>query len=174
MGNPTRLLEAARLKGYWDNYVKYLDNVDERQDNVGNGTKREAQQELYVFPFGVEFNFTNQRVTANGHQATWTARKSSFLSYTDETWTGGEKQVIRLPRYRPAKILFVTWDNELTGKRTESKRTKRPYLKYNTKSRGVPFGRASENTTQEAAFTALKTAFKDAPNVKIARQKEKV
>lgn len=174
MGNPTRLLEAARLAGYWDKYVNYLSNVDDREDRIGLGERRRAQSDLFVYPFGIDLNFTDQRVQVGADQETWNNNKSTFANYTRESWNTGDQQVLNLARFRPAKLIIVTLGNGGQGRRTVSKRTGRPYLKYETTSRGIPFGRDVETKTEFQAFSTLKAGFTTSPTLKISRQKEKL
>ena len=174
MGNPTRLLEAARLSGYWDKYVNYLSNVDDREDRIGQGERRRDRAELYVYPFGMDLNFTNQRLKVGADDETWQNNKSTFTNYTRESWNAGEQQILKLARYRPAKLILVSYGDGGQGKRTPSKRTGRPYLKYNTTSRGIPFGRDIETKTELQAFSTLKTGITTSPTLKVARQKEKL
>lgn len=176
MGNPTRLLEAARLAEYWDNYASWIKNASERPDRIGQGEAKPLQKELYVYPFDLEFNFANQRVKVQGTDSEWTTRKADFNAFTTDTWTGGEKQIIKVPRYRPAKIIFVAVANGGKGEREVSDRTKRPYLKYETTSTSIPFGRDIEGRSETQAFNLLKALYvaRISKTFKISRQREKI
>ena len=174
MGIPTNLAKAKQLAVYWDNYVNYLSNLDEQQPNVGNGTPKPPQTELYVQPFAVDLG-TNQYLKVSGTEDRWNTWGSQFANYTKETLNaGGGETFLKLRNIRPARMVIKTGISSAKTVVT-AKTTKRKYVSYGGTSGSIPFGKNATETELEA-FQALKTAVQatafNPQTMRISRVKE--
>ena len=176
MGIPTRLARAKQLAVYWDNYVNYLSNLDDRQPNIGQGKAKPPQTKLYIKPFSLTLD-TDQYLEANGTSSRWNNYQTHFTNYTKESLntTSGEIS-LQLRRVRAAKIVIKTGIST-TAQVVTSKSTKRKYVNYGGEAGSIPFG---QNTTENEldVFNLLKNAIlpdPDAdPSTRVSRIKEAV
>ena len=174
MSFPKNLAKAKQLAIYWDNYVNYLSNIDEQQPNIGNGTSKPPQIELYLQPFALELD-VEQYIKVNGTQDRWNTWGTQFASYTKETLnTGGGEVFLKLRGVRPARMVIKTGIST-TKTVVTAKATKRKYLSYGGVSGSIPFGQNTTETEVEA-FQALKTAVEatafNSQTMRISRVKE--
>ena len=174
MGFPIKLAKAKQLAIYWDNYVNYLSNADEQQPNIGNGTSKPPQTEVYVQPFGIDLD-AEQFIKVNATQDRWNTWGSQFAAYTQDTLnTAGGEVFLRLRGVRPARLVIKTGIST-TKTVVTAKATKRKYLSYGGTSGSIPFG---QNTTESEveAFQTLKAAVEstgfNAQTMRISRVKE--
>ena len=173
---PTRLAKAKLDAVYWDNYVKYLNTIDDRQSRIGQGKPIPPQIELYVKPFSLTLD-TDQYIKANGTSSRWGTFQAHFTSYTkaDIDEAGGEMALDL--RFRAAKVVIKTG---MSTNKTVRKAltTGKDYVTYGGESGSVPFGK---NTTdlELDVFNTIRAAIKaDATNfsattMKVSRIKEK-
>ena len=174
MGVPKNLAKAKQLAIYWDNYVNYLSNLDEQQLNVGNGTPKPPQIELYVQPFALDLDI-EQYIKVNATQDRWNTWGSQFANYAKATLnTGGGEVSLKLRGVRPARMVIKTGIST-TKTVVTAKTTKRKYVTYGGTSGSIPFGKNGTETEVEA-FQALKTLVQNnafnAQTMRISRVKE--
>ena len=105
MGIPTNLAKAKQLAVYWDNYVNYLNTLDDKQPNIGNGTSKPPQTTLYVKPFGDVFP-TALYIKTTGTSDRWDTYKTHFGTYTKETLVSGTESAIKPRGFRPARVVI--------------------------------------------------------------------
>ena len=176
MGIPTKLARAKQLAVYWDNYVKHLDSIDDRQPNIGQGKPKPPQIALYIKPFGTDLA-TSQYLEVNGTQARWNTYKAHFTGYTKETIdVAGNESSLTLRNISPAKIVIKTGVSTNPTVKTATG-TKRKYVTYGGESGAIPFGQngSSEEADSFEVIKGLITATNfDSQTTKISRIKEKV
>lgn len=175
MGIPTRLLEAARLSGAWNNYVNYLSDPERQNQNIGNGTARPAQQQVIVTPFQGGLKIADPKVIANSNQEAWNSYSSDVTGHAEAYLVSGGADTIKISNFRSAKIIVKA----LTGTRTvtPSARTKLKYLKYEGTSRGLAFGKKVDTDDELVIFEEIKgkiAAKTDPTRTRFSRQREKV
>lgn len=174
----SRQMAKAKAEAvYWDNYVKYLDSVDERGSGVGKGKPKAPSQVLHVSPFGLNLPVPADgprvllKVSGNAgfwndHKTKWT---SAGVAYARDDWGDDPATEISLPfrAYREARLSLTT-GLSATGTRAVAKGTKKPYLNYRTATTvttSLPFGRpigasgAGSNPTEDAVFLILAIQF---------------
>ncbi len=178
MGVPTRLLEAARLQGAWENYVEYLKDPERQNTRINTQEARPAQVKVAVVPFDGNLDFTNQKVLAQSNEEAWQSYNAVTTGYAVEHLTGATYDVVKLGNFKAAKIVIKT----LAGGKSvgTSARTKLKYLKYNGTSRGFAFGRKTETQTEEEGFLAIRGLISGTfsseglERIRFSRQRERV
>ena len=155
MGIPSKLAQAKLLATYWDNYINYLNTLDDRQPGIGQGDPKPPQTPLYIKPFGYDVA-TNQFIEANGTATRWTSYKTAFSSYTKDTLDGSD--TIITPKFSPARV--VVKEGLSTTKQVRTARTtKRKYVTRGGKAGSVPFGLNTATDDELDVFTAIKNAI---------------
>lgn len=173
----TKMARAKAEAVYWDNYVKYLDSVDERGSGVGKGKPRPESTILHVLPFSVSLpaaaaGGATTLLKASGNAATWNTHKGKWkvasIDYARDSFGDDPATEISVAfKFREARVSITT--GLLTaGVRKVAKGTKKPYLSYNgpsTVTTSLPFGRpigatgAGANITENAVFEILASQF---------------
>ena len=173
MGVPTRLLEAARLQGAWQNYLDYLSDVTKQQPGIGTRGPRPVPTKVYLKPFTFEIDAADQRIAANSNTAMWNQFRAPFSSYVDETADPASVDVLKISGFRAAKLVV----KQVTGAAVvkTSNRTKLKYLSYPGDSGGLAFGRNTATDTEEEIFEILRTAVDGigAGTKRFSRQRER-
>lgn len=177
MGVPSNLAKAKQLAVYWDNYINYLNTLDDRQPNIGNGKSKPPQTELFIQPFGGNFSAT-QYINPNATSSRWQTYKAAFGTHTKETINlAGSDTVLTGLKVRPAKIVIKTGLS--TSRRVVlAKTTKRKYATYGGESGSVPFGKKNNTETELEAYEEILAALKTAigannQTVRVSRIREK-
>ena len=178
MGIPTRLLEAAKLAGAWNNYVNYLSDPERQNQRINTQQARPSQVRVAVVPFDGNLDFANQKVLAQSNEEAWQSYNSPAAGYAELHSSSATYDVVKLGNFKAAKIIVKT----LTGERTvgTSDRTKLKYLKYNGTSRGFAFGRRVEVQTEEEGYDDIRqkitaTFSQEAlARIRFSRQRERV
>ena len=174
MGVPSNLASAKREAAYFDNYINYLNTLDDRQPNIGQGEDKPPQVKVYIKPFGLTLTAT-QYLSANATAARWTAYNSAVGTRAKAT-PGGTDVELPIQSFKPARIVIKTG---VGAKRVEtSKRTKRKYVTRGGTSGSIPFGQDGSETELDA-YNAIRTAIEagagfNASTTKFSRIKEKI
>ena len=174
MGSLTNLAAAKREAIYYDNYVNYLNSLDDRQPNIGQGQDKPPQVEVLFKPFGLTLTAT-QHLAANATAERWTAYNAA-VGARAKAIPGGTDVILPIKSFKPARIVIKTG---VGAKRVEtSKRTGRKYVTRGGTSGSIPFGQDGAESELEA-FDAIKTAIQNqagfnADTTKISRVKEKI
>lgn len=174
MAIPSKLAKAKQLAIYWDNYVNYLNNLDEQQPNIGNGTPKPPQQELFVKPFALDFD-VDQYIKVSGTQDRWNTWGAQFANYTKATLnTGGGEYSLKIRGVRPARVIVKTGIST-TKTVVTAKTTKRKYITYGGTAGSIPFGKNGTDSEVEAyqnLITAVKATGFNAQTMRVSRVKE--
>ena len=178
MGKPKRLALGERYQKAWENYLNYLANYDERPDKVWQGTPKPPQTDLYVRPFGINFD-VNNLFEVRGTAERWTSFGASFNTYTKDTLDGaGGDLGLKIRGFKPARLVIKTGVSQ-NGTRKVSERTKLPYNSYGGTSGSVPFGASSAADQELEVYLVVKAAVEgtggfNAQTTKLSRIKEKI
>lgn len=157
MAFPAKLAKAKQLAVYFDNYVNYISTIDDQPSNVGNGTPKPPQTDLYIKPFGLDLATTQfLRVSATSDR--WATYGSQFTGYAQDTInTGGGETFLRIKGVRPARLVIKQGLTQ-NGVAVTAKATKRKYLSYGGSSGSIAFGQNTTETEVEA-YQTLKLAI---------------
>ena len=177
MGFPKALAKAKQQAVYWDNYVNYLDSIDDKQPNVGNGNPKPAQTELYIKPFGIDLD-TDQYLKVNGTTERWSSYQTQLTGYAkDDLNESGGEFFLKLRNVSPAKIVIRT-GMSTTGTVKTAVATKRKYVSYGGTAGSLPFGRQTAGENELEAYQAIRGLILatglNTQTSRISRQKEKV
>jgi hypothetical protein len=177
MGVPTNLARAKQLAVYWDNYINYLTNLDDRQPNIGQGKDKPPQTELFIKPFALDLD-TDQYLKVNATAERWNAFGTPFANYAKASLdsVGGEI-FLQLRNVSPAKMVIKT-GLSTTKQVVTAKTTKRKYVTRGGESGSIPFGKNTPGETEVEAYNALRAAViassaYNANTMQISRIKEK-
>lgn len=153
------------LRGYYgntfrQNYLDYLSGLTARGENIGTGDAKPETQDLYVLPFAFSED-ANVRAEVGAYVPAWQALGTiAGIASRVETNPPAATEAVKLGGYKPARIIRKTQTGN--GVRAVSKRTKLPYLKYNTTSLSVPIGRKNGTDTLSAALAEITPQIKAA------------
>lgn len=153
MGYPKRLARAKSLAAGWDNYVNYLNNIDDRQDKVGSGTAKPPTISVYINPFTLNLG-DKVRLQSSANQATHSAIGALANTYAPANLTAGDTAV-KIKGFKPARVVRKTGITA-RGTRAVSKRTKLPYLNYGGDSGSIAFGKGGTTKSQQDVFEEFK------------------
>lgn len=173
MGISSDLARAKQQAVYFDNYVNYLNTLDDRQPNIGQGDDKPPQTAVYVKPFSFELG-VSQFIQENATKARWDSYESVIGDRTTDVLPG-TAVIIPFKGFRPARIVIKTG---VGAKRVEtSKRTKRKYVTRGGVSGSIPIGNDGTETEQEAydnvKAAIIASAGFNAETIKLSRIKEK-
>lgn len=171
---PTKLAQAKLLATYWDNYIAYLNNLDDRQPGIGQGDPKPPQTPLYIKPFAYDLD-TTQYIEANGTASRWASYQASFANYTKDTLEAGD--TIISPKFTPARLIVKEGLSTTKQVRTANT-TKRKYVSYGGKAGSVPFGINTASDNELDVYQTIRTAILASPayataTSRISRVKEK-
>lgn len=171
---PTKLAQAKLLATYWDNYMNYLNNLDDRQPGIGQGDPKPPQTPLYIKPFAYDLD-TTQFIEANGTANRWSSYGASFAPYTKDTLGAGETTLS--PKFSPARLIVKEGLSTTKQIRTANT-TKRKYVTYGGKAGSVPFGINTPTDDELDVYQTIRTAVLGNANfaaatMRISRVKEK-
>lgn len=142
------------LRGYRGDTAKqkFLDHLKGlgQGENVGTKGSRPASKTLYIQPFSQNLG-PNLYLKVSALDPSWAAMKtySEISTRTKETIAATDNS-IKITGVKAARIVRRTKD--ATGAAATSKLTGLKYLKYNTVSVSVPFGRKNATDTEGGAF----------------------
>ena len=145
---------GAQLNEDLNNYINYLSTP--RTPNVGGGTPRGAQRQLFLTPFGQDIE-TDQVVQVQANADSYTALSAYIVSGNGAAvdTAVGTKTIANLKGFRPARVVwFRNATRSVTVARSEV--TNRQYLKYAGDRASCPFGRATATDDQMDVFNAIK------------------
>ena len=173
---PKNLAKGAKMAAAWNNYLAYLQSVDDQQPNVGNGAAKPPQKELYVWPFSFDIEETTQRVAKNGTESLWGTYGTYMSNYTDATWAPANAIILRPKSFQPARVVIRILTSTNGVVKTSAK-TKLKYLQYPGKAGSLPYGRNVAGDNEADVFSTIRTAIyagiSNDANVKISRSREK-
>jgi hypothetical protein len=174
MGIPKKLAQGKRMAVYWDNYVNYLNTVDDRQPNVGNGKHKPPQTVLYLKPFSDKLADA-QFLKATATTSLWTAYKTKFGTNSKDDIASTDT-VLKNTGYKAAKVIITTGLSATAITKT-AKTTKRKYASYGGESGGIAFGRKTPAQAEMTAYNEIVDAIKaesfNPKTTRISRSKEK-
>lgn len=156
---------GAELKYAFDNWVNYMTDYENRPSNIGQGTPRGEQKDVYLTPFGEDVaadELAKASVTVahlevlRPHIAAVTA---ASLVEPDSDGNLGGKKATDIIGFRPARVVWFRNQNKVSTVAT-SKVTKLRYLKYEGDRYSCPFGKGTANDDQQDAFKALKARLR--------------
>lgn len=154
MSRYSDILRGAQLNQALQNYLQYQGTP--RQPNVGGGTPRGPQQNLYIQPFGQDLAL-NSRIQVRAGQDDWAALSQFIVAGNGaEAETAvGTNTIVSLNKFRPARVVWFRNATRATTVATSAVTNQR-YLKYNGDRSSVPFGRAAADDDQMDVFNAIK------------------
>ena len=154
----SRILQASRYYSAIDNYIKYITDSTKRGSRVGQGKARPVLQDLAISPFGLKLG-TDVLVKQSATKVAWDQYKSAFVGRTEEVTAENSSKIgPKISGYRAPRVNIVTGGTD-QGVPETSKVTGLKYLKYNTTSRSIPFGRKSATDTVQVAFENIKAGL---------------
>ncbi|MBN8559950.1 MAG: hypothetical protein J0L70_05465 [Leptolyngbya sp. UWPOB_LEPTO1] len=154
-------------------YLNYLQGLAEQGEGIGTKGNRPDSIKLYLDPFALPLG-TSIVVQSSALVPSWNLFSSLSEVSTRVTATLGSDTPIKLNTYRPARIVRRQ-QSSTTGVAATSKLTGLKYLKYNTESASIPFGKAGSTDTMVDAFNEIATQAKgSSTNLKFTLVEEKV
>lgn len=136
---------------------KYLERLKGMGQGEGIGTKgnRPNSKKLYVQPFGQDFP-ADMYIRVSALEPAWVALSATVAANTKET-IATSATALKLSGFKAARLIRRTKDS--SGTASTSKLTGLKYLKYNSTSLSVPFGRKNATESEGEAQTAFTTAI---------------
>lgn len=145
------VLRGLRGTAARDKYLQHLQGL--AQDDSGIGTKgnRPASVELYITPFALPLGST-VLIEASALQPAWDLFKGlSEVSSRVKTVLAESETSVNLRSYAPPRVIRRQTNNT-AGTVTTSKLTGLKYLKYNTQTNSIPFGKKTGDTSPYDVF----------------------
>lgn len=144
---------------------KYLDRLEGLGQGESIGTKgsRPASQKLYLEPFAADFPPTVLLIQSALAPAWQALGGLGAISARVKATADASDITLKAKGFRGSRVIRRTIDQ--TGVAATSKLTGLKYLKYNTTSLSVPFGRDNSTDTVQAARTAIIAAIGNGYNV---------
>lgn len=159
---------AARTK-----YLNYLQGLAEQGEGIGTKGNRPESVKLYLDPFALPLG-TTVKVQASALVPSWNLFKSLSEVNSRVSETLGTNTPVKLSTYRPARAVRRQ-QSSTTGTAATSKLTGLKYLKYNTESGSIPFGKKGATDTMVDAFNEIVVQAKgSSTNLKFTLVEEKV
>jgi hypothetical protein len=143
-----------------DAKTKYLDRLRGlgQGENIGTKGNRPDSIPLYITPFAIPLG-ANTFIKVSALQPSWDLFKG-FSEVAGRVQTQSEMTAteipIKLSRYKAARVVRRSTTGN-TGTKTTSKLTGMKYLKYNTDSKSVPFGKKTGDTSVGSAYNQIVT-----------------
>lgn len=159
---------AARLERARIALAAYRANPPEPR--IGSLGPQDERKDIFVTPFGFDLpvdEVAQSTVSVNDYPA-MAAIINQASSQSGVTDTLGAKEVARLFRYTPARVV---WFRNVTVSfiQERSVRTNQPYRKYAGDSLRCAFGRKSADDNIYDAFSQLKTRIRAVGGFKMSR-----
>lgn len=160
---------AARTK-----YLQHLEGLANDQDGIGTRGNRPASVDLYIVPFALPLGST-VLIEASALSPAWNIFKnfSEVSSRVKTELTDGQTSV-KLRTYAPPRVIRrqVT---DTAGRVETSKLTGLKYLKYNTQTNSIPFGKKTGDTAPFDVFEEIvQQAQGSATNLRFSFVEERV
>ncbi len=176
MASIRKLLARPDGETALSNAVAYYKNPANRGKPVGtSSTNRPATVEAYLKPFVYNAD-SKLYLKVRVNSAARTSYATPLGGHLYLTVPTGGVNVGRITGARPAKIVIV--NSSKTGTYTAAKATKTNYLKYQTETVSLPFGRGATDTeSMQEAFQDIKGKIPAASaesNRRIYLQPEKI
>ncbi len=165
----SRINQASKLTVELENYIAWLTGKAERQPGIGTKTPRQPSIALYVTPFNLTIP-TSVKIHQSANKVAWEKYEGEIGARTIMTLPAGTES-IKLRGYRAPRINVVTGRGSANRSVKSSHITKAKYLNYGGTSVSVPFGKGAADTSEDAAFQAIKAAI---PNTLIYLIPEKI
>lgn len=154
-------------------YLNYLQGLAEQGEGIGTKGNRPPSQVLYLDPFALPLG-TAVKVRASALEPSWNLFRSSAEVTGRVTPTLGTNTPVRLSTYRPARVIRRQITGT-TGTAATSKLTGLRYLKYNSSSASIPFGKKGTTDTMVDAFNEIVTSLGgNSGNISFSLLEEKV
>ncbi|HEY9653644.1 MAG TPA: hypothetical protein V6C95_23485 [Coleofasciculaceae cyanobacterium] len=151
----SKIIEAAKLYPYLDNFIKWQTDATKRGTRVGQGQPRPASIKLYITPFAVPLP-TGQLAEQSASAPAWNTYSSKFATYTTATRPATDANVIQVRDYTAPRVQIKTGIGSAGVVKT-SAQTGRKYLSYGGTSTSIPFGKNAAGDTVEGVFADLRT-----------------
>lgn len=154
----TRQRFSAVLRGYRgqaarDKFIQHLQGLGTQGDRIGTKGNRPPQIKLYVLPFGLPLG-TTLLVQASALVPSWDLFKGGSEVSSRVKTTPGTDTSIKLNRYYPPRVIRRQ-QSSATGTAATSKLTGLKYLKYNTETASIPFGKKTGDTSVVEVFQEI-------------------
>lgn len=155
------VLKGARGQAARTKYIAYLTGIEARPNKIGTKPNRPPSVKLFIAPFTltlsantyVQTSALQTAQTLMGANAEVASRQQTEAEITQTETT------LKLSRFKAARIIRKE-QTGTTGTVAKSNLTGLDYLKYNSKSLSVPFGKKTGDTSQTAAYNVMVTALK--------------
>lgn len=146
---------SAVLRGYRgqaarDKFIQHLQGLSSQGDNIGTKGNRPPQIKLYILPFGLPLG-TTLLVQVSALVPSWDLFKSGSEVSSRVKATLGTDTSIKLSRYVAPRAVRRQQSSS-TGTAATSKLTGLKYLKYNTDTNSIPFGKKTGDLGVVNAF----------------------
>lgn len=169
----SQVLRGMRGANARTKYLNYLQGLADQGEGIGTKGNRPGSEKLYLDPFSLPLG-TAVKVQSSALTPAWNLFKSLTEVSSRVTDTLGTNTPIKLSTYRPARIIRRQISST-TGTAATSKLTGLKYLKYNTESSSIPFGRKGATDTMVDAFNDIATQAKGtSTNLKFSLVEEQV
>ncbi|MGG6266302.1 hypothetical protein ACQ4M3_08860 [Leptolyngbya sp. AN03gr2] len=167
------VLRGLRGQTARDRYLQFLQGLATQGEGIGTKGNRPAQIKLYLDPFGLPLG-TTVKIQASALQPSWNLFSGLSQANSRVTPTLGTNTPIKMSSYRPARVVRRQQSSQ-TGVAATSKLTGLKYLKYNTESASIPFGRKDGTDTMVDAFNEIVVQAKgSSTNLSFSLIEEKV
>lgn len=133
------ILRGFRGQAARDKYLQHLQGLSTQGENIGTRGNRPPQIKLYLLPFGLPLG-SALLVEASALVPSWDLFKNGSEVASRVKSTTGTDTSIRLGRYYPPRVIRRQ-QQSTTGTAATSKLTGLKYLKYNTETNSIPFGK---------------------------------
>lgn len=169
---------SAVLRGYRgqtarDKYLQHLQGLATQGDGIGTKGNRPDSVRLYLDPFSLPLG-TTIKIQSSALVPSWNLFKGLNEANTRVKEALGSDTPLKLFTYKPARIIRRQQTSQ-TGTAKTSKLTGLKYLKYNTESASIPFGKKGATDTMATAFNDIATQAKgSSTNLKFSLIEEKV
>lgn len=127
---------------------------------------RPDRRYIYLKPFSLATDVYFPFSIASAAYTKYATALGAHIHSGSTSGTGAITDAQKMPRVvgaRPAKIVVVV--SSKTGTYIQAKATKAKYLKYNTTTVTLPFGKSTANESEGEAFIALAPGVKSAAGV---------
>jgi hypothetical protein len=153
----SRIIEAAKLYPFLDNFIKWQTQAEKRGTRVGQGKPRPVSIKLYITPFAVPLP-AGQLAEQSASAPAWNTYSAKFGSHTTAARPATDANVIQVRDYSAPRVNIKTAIAS-TGKVKTSAQTGRKYLSYEGSSTSIPFGKAAPGDTVEGVFGDIRTSI---------------
>ena len=169
----SRVLRGMRGANARTKYLNYLQGLAEQGEGIGTKGNRPDSIKLYLDPFALPLG-TAVKIQSSALVPSWNLFSNLSEVSSRVSSTLGTNTPIKMSTYRPARVVRRQ-QSSTTGTAATSKLTGLKYLKYNTESASIPFGKKGSTDTMVDAFNEIVVqANGTSTNLKFTLVEEKV